>query len=138
MESLGQYSLLTRSGEPVPCNAAWLSGESGWRFVRNWETSSSGVPVSIRDSIEYAQIGKKRWQWLSDRGEASVSLADAKRRIQRNPECEFAFALLLSLPGDTDDHVSGFSMQDEYGREPFALNFSVWSPARKSREAGHY
>lgn len=108
MESLGQFSLFTRLGKPLTCGAWWLSTETDWDFAAGWEAASgTDARPSIRDSIEYALIGRKRWQWLSVRGEAAVSLDDARQRVTADAESEFAFALILSMPGDAGT-VTGF------------------------------
>lgn len=52
-------------------------------------------------------IGRKRWHWLSTRGETAASLADAKRRVKANLESEFAFAILFSTE-NTIGSVTGF------------------------------
>ena len=54
MEALGDYNLFTRTGEPVLCEAAWLSSDADWRFVSAWESMSG--ESGIWDSVEYALI----------------------------------------------------------------------------------
>lgn len=89
----------------LPCEALWLSSASEWDFVSRWETASvPGAAASLHDSLEYAQIGLKRWHWLSPRERVAHSLADASQRCISDPECEFAFAIKLML----DEGVVGF------------------------------
>jgi len=59
MESLGQYTLFTRNGKPLACEASWLSSEADWDFVAGWEIASGAdAPSSIRDSLEYTDRKK--------------------------------------------------------------------------------
>lgn len=48
------------------CEIVWLTSKADWSFVETWEAAAEETDSqSMRDSLEYAQIGAKRWTWLS-------------------------------------------------------------------------
>jgi hypothetical protein len=81
-ESVTELVLLTRAQD--------------WSFVRRWETQvhlDSGQ--SLKDSLEYAKLGAKRWSWLSSQNLCVGSMKELQERLQKNPKDELGIALAL-------------------------------------------
>lgn len=52
----------------------------------------------MRDSLEYAQTGAKRWSWLSAQGTCVTGFEDIESRTTNDPEVEFGIALAVLVP----------------------------------------
>ena len=50
---------------PLAANVCWLTEESDWSFVADWRKAvRKDRSPSLRDALEYAQLGCKRWRFL--------------------------------------------------------------------------
>jgi hypothetical protein len=109
MNLLGAFNLVNSADEPVPSSIRWVAEVADWKFAKRWAREQVDEnDQQIRDSIDYAQTGSKRWQWLRSEGACVASAADAAKRIKKNAETEFAFAFLLSAQRTDKEEVIGF------------------------------
>ena len=107
MNLLGSFNLIA---DKAVCDIVWLSTQSDWGFVRDWEVSADATDLqSVRDSLEYAQTGAKRWGWLANQGFCVASKKELLERIEQASDAELGFALAVKFrSGNQNARVIAF------------------------------
>jgi len=109
MNPLGTFTLPDVEGQFVPCTIEWIAEVEDWDFAEDWKKQDVGNhDPRIRDSIDYALTGAKRWRWLSEENFCARNANDAAKRIKKDGSTEFAFALALSVSFEGRKQTIGF------------------------------
>ena len=99
MQHFGTFKIGEGKGPGNFCEIVWLTSKADWSFVETWEAAAEDTDSqSMRDSLEYAQIGAKRWSWLSGQGTCVTGFEDIESRTARDPDVEFGIALAVLMP----------------------------------------
>src|SRR3954470_12237266 len=89
MNSLGKFKLVGSDNGPVECSIEWMADPRDWSFVDRWEKEPAGNRgPRLRDSIDYARTGAKRWRWLSKKDAVfqtlRMRLSGSKRMLRQS------------------------------------------------------
>jgi Acetyltransferase (GNAT) family len=95
MNHFGLFQLLP---DKTLVEIVWLSEPTDWNFVQRWEQAATDQdPLSLRDSLQYAQLGAKRWDWLAAQGLSASSNEQLIARVAEHPDDEVGFALAVRI-----------------------------------------
>ena len=83
----------------------WLTEWRDWRFVKQWQRATLAADKSTdRDSLEYASLAGKRWQFLREQYLTVAGWNDLGEQMQRDPAAEVGMALAVSRIFKTSLH----------------------------------
>lgn len=109
MNLFGKFNLINADNQQVKCAIEWITDAKDWDFADDWENEPAGSSdPRIRDSIDYARTGAKRWRWLSKEGFCVSNAVDAVKRIKEDRSTEFAFAFAMSVTIGRRKQIIGF------------------------------
>jgi len=123
---------------PLPVEIRWIQHLSEWAFVEDWQRQllKSNSPRA-NDSVEYAQQARRRWKFVHEQGLAPSSLNEFEDAIQREPQADLGFALLLLNPIYVDQQQGyGFAFVRRTFCNHLFLEFLAASPTTEKNIKG--
>jgi len=96
-------------GQPKPVQMRF-GNERDLAELRRWRSPARlRANPHVRDALEYAQLGSKRWAYYHRNGETATSLPQLHAAIQRNPRAEVAFMLIARAAWQPDLKLLGLA-----------------------------
>jgi hypothetical protein len=85
-----------KTSKEAPLELVLMSSKQDWNFVSGWKQKVNSMSEqSLKDSLEYAKLGAKRWSWLSSQKLCVGSIEELRERIASNPTEELGLALSI-------------------------------------------
>lgn len=95
----------------------------------------------MREAVEFTRLAAKRWRYYARADEAVESLAQLRRKIRHDPQCETAFIMIATLRHGKQDASIGLAYCRRTWCHHLALDFLALHPraleqARRMRGVG--